>query len=161
MPQLRDFLDRFRPAGAPGAAARAAVPVDRSGALVAELVPVLALLDGVDAECRRIVAQAHREAERITGAAREEAADQLGDADRRARAAREQTVQEVLSAARAEAADTVASARREALRARELAGQRLPMLVSRAAALVRRLGTGDLGPAAGWPDPRSEPGRPG
>ncbi|HUY45429.1 MAG TPA: hypothetical protein VMV92_06845 [Streptosporangiaceae bacterium] len=161
MPQLRDFLDRFRPAGAPGAAARAAVPVDRSSELEAELAPVLALLDGVDAECARIVAQARREAERITGAAREEAAAQLGDADRRARAAREQTVQEVMAAARAETVGAVASARREALRSRELAGQRIPALVSRAADLVRGLGTGDPGPAAGWPDPRSEPGRPG
>lgn len=30
MPALRDFLARFRPAGPPGAAARAGVPADRS-----------------------------------------------------------------------------------------------------------------------------------
>lgn len=161
MPPVRDFLDRFRPAGAPGAAARAAVPVDRSGELEAELVPVLTLLDGVDADCARIVAVARREAGRITGAAREAAAAMLVDAERRARAAREQTVQQVLAEARAEAAETVASAHREALRSRELAGQRIPVLVSRAADLVRGLGTGELGPAAGWPDPRIEPGRPG
>jgi vacuolar-type H+-ATPase subunit H len=161
MPPVRDFLDRFRPAGSPGAAARAAVPVDRSSELEAELMPVLTLLDGADADCARIVAGARREAGRITGAAREEAAATLVDAERRARAAREQTVQQALAEARAEAAETVASARREALRSHELSGQRIPVLVSRAADLVRGLGTGDLGPAAGWPDPRSEPGRPG
>ena len=52
MPQLRDFLSRFGPAGAPGAA-RAAVPADRHRQLVAELDPVLMLLDGQDAECVR------------------------------------------------------------------------------------------------------------
>jgi vacuolar-type H+-ATPase subunit H len=161
VPQFRDFLDRFRPAGAPGAVARAAVPVDRSGELEAELTPVLALLDGVDAECGRVVAQARRDAERIVAAAREEAAAQLGDAGRRARVAREQAVQEILAAARAEAASTVASARRGALQAGELAGQRIPALAGRAVDLVRGLGTGDPGLAAGWHDPRCEPGRSG
>jgi len=161
MPSVRDFLDRFRPAGAPGAAARAAVPVDRSGELEAELVPVLTLLDGVDADCARIVAVARREAGRITGAAREEAAATLVDAERRARAAREQAVQQALAEARAETGETMASARREARQVRELAGQRIPALASRAADLVRGLGSGELGPAAGGPDPRSEPGGPG
>ena len=41
MPDLRDFLSRFRPAGAPGAA--------RAG-----VGPVLALLGGTQAECERI-----------------------------------------------------------------------------------------------------------
>lgn len=161
MPQLRDFLDRFRPAGAPGAAARAAVPVDRRGELEAELGPVLALLDSVDAECAHMVAQARYEAARITAAAREEAAAQLRDADRRAAAVRAEAVQEAQAAARGEAAGAVARARREARQVRELAGQRTPALVSRAVALVRDLGTGELRPAVGWPDRRSEPGRPG
>lgn len=161
MPQLRDFLDRFRPAGAPGAAARVAVPVDRRGELEAELAPVLALLDGVDAECARVVAEARRDAGQITAAAREEATAILGDADRRSGAARKQAVQEALALARAEAADAVASARREARQVRELAGQRIPALVGKAVDLVRGLGAGELGPAADWPDPRSEPGRPG
>ena len=161
MPQLRDFHDRFRPAGAPGAAARAAVPVDRRGELEAELGPVLALLDSVDAECARVVAQARHEAAQITAAAREEAAAQLRDADRRAAAARTGAMQESQAAARAEAAGAVVRARREARQVRELAGQRTPALVSRAVNLVRALGTGELSPAAGWPDPWNEPGRPG
>lgn len=63
MPQARDFLDRFRPAGAPGAASRAAVPADRTAELASELVPVLALLAGTDAECDRIITAARRDAE--------------------------------------------------------------------------------------------------
>jgi hypothetical protein len=50
LPQARDFLNRFRPAGAPGAASRVAVPADRTAELASELVPVLALLAGTDAE---------------------------------------------------------------------------------------------------------------
>ena len=37
MPDLRDFLSRFRPAGTPGAAARPGVPVDRVAEREAEL----------------------------------------------------------------------------------------------------------------------------
>ncbi len=160
MPQLRAFLDRFRPAGAPGAAARTAVPVDRSRELEAELVPVLALLDGVDAECARVVAQARRDAERIVAAAREVAAAQVGDADRRARAGRDEAAQEVLAAARAEAVGTVARAGRQASQVRELAGQRIPPLVSRAVGLVRALQAESSASAAGGPDRPGVPGWP-
>jgi hypothetical protein len=68
VPQLRDFLSRFRPAGAPGAA-RAAVPADRRRQLEAEVDPVLKLLDGPDAECTRIIAAARRDAEQAIAAA--------------------------------------------------------------------------------------------
>ena len=152
MPQLRAFLDRFRPAGAPGAAAGTAVPVDRSRQLEAELAPVLALLDGMDAECARVVAQAHRDAERIVAAAREVAAAQLADADRRARAERDEAAQEVLAAARAEAVGTVARAHQQALQVRELAEQRIPALVGRAVGLVRALQAEPSASAAGRPD---------
>jgi vacuolar-type H+-ATPase subunit H len=160
VPQLRAFPDRFRPAGAPGAAARSAVPVDRSRELEAELAPVLALLDSVDAECARVVAQARRDAARIVAAAREVATAQLGDAERRARAGRDEAAQEVLAAARAEAADTVACASRQALQVRELAAQRIPALVSRAVGLVRALQAECSGPAADRPDRPGVPGGP-
>jgi hypothetical protein len=44
VPGVRDWLDRFRPAGAPGAATAAGVPVDRRAAALAELEPVFAAL---------------------------------------------------------------------------------------------------------------------
>lgn len=49
MPAMRDFLERFRPAGAPGPAA-AAVPADRPAELAAELEAVFALLNEAEAE---------------------------------------------------------------------------------------------------------------
>ena len=88
MPEGRDFLDRFRPAGAPGSAARAGVPADRARELADELDPVLALLDDTHAECQRIIAGAGQEAERIMAAARSEAGRIAADAGTRARTAR-------------------------------------------------------------------------
>lgn len=143
LPQLRDFLERFRPAGAPGAAASAGVPADRSRELEAELSPVLALLEGVDSECGRIVAQARHDAEQIIAAARDAAAADLAGADQRARSARDEITREILAGARAEAATAVADAARQASRERELASQRLPALVSRAVRLVREPGSPD------------------
>ncbi len=116
------------------------MPADRSRELEAELSPVLALLEGADAECTRMVARARHDAEQIIAAARDEAAAQLADADRRARSARDEAMREVLAAARAEAAAAVAEAARQALRERELAGQRIPALVATAVGLVRELG---------------------
>ena len=40
MPQWRDFLERFRPAGTPGAAARPGVPADRSADAVRGVFPL-------------------------------------------------------------------------------------------------------------------------
>ena len=133
MPALRDFLARFRPAGPPGAAARAGVPADRSCELEAEVGPVLALLGSTDAECERIIAQARRDAGQITAAAQAEAAAIAADAGQRARAAREEAARQVVAMARDEAAETVAMRQAAGQRTRrELAGQRMPALVSRA-----------------------------
>jgi vacuolar-type H+-ATPase subunit H len=138
MPQLRDFLARFRPAGSPGAA-RAGVPADRSRELQAEVGPVLVLLDGTDAERERIIAQARRDAEQITAAARAEAAVITAEAAQRAEAARDEAARRVMVQARDEAAWSVAAARRQALQTRELARQRMPALVSRAVEEIRQL----------------------
>ena len=54
MPQWRDFLERFRPAGTPGAAAQGGVPADRIADTAAELEPVFMMLDDVHAEAARI-----------------------------------------------------------------------------------------------------------
>jgi hypothetical protein len=59
MPRVRDLLYRFRPAGAPGAASSAGVPVDRGADLAAELDPVFARLAATERECAEIVAAAH------------------------------------------------------------------------------------------------------
>ena len=139
MPQLRDFLARFRPAGSPGAAARAAVPGDPSRDLEAELGPVLMLLADADAGRAGIAAAARRDAEQITAGARAQAAGIAADAERRARSARDEAAREAMSVAQDEAARTTDDARRQAARIGELAGQRMPALVGRAVDSIRRL----------------------
>ncbi|MEU5261968.1 hypothetical protein [Amycolatopsis sp. NPDC021455] len=64
MPALRDLLDRFRPAGTPGAAARPGVPADRRTEAAAELAPVLAALDDAQARAAEIRREATEEASR-------------------------------------------------------------------------------------------------
>jgi vacuolar-type H+-ATPase subunit H len=160
LPQLRDFLDRFRPAGAPGASGRAAVPVDRSRELAAELLPVLTLLDDTDAECAGMVEHARDEAARIAAAARAAAAKSRQDASSRAAAVRAEAMQHAVATARAEVAGAVADARAEARDVTELSSERIPVLAGRAVALVRALGAPGSGPAGGWPGRRREPGGP-
>jgi flagellar biosynthesis/type III secretory pathway protein FliH len=139
MPQLRDFLSRLRPAGTPGAAARAGVPTDRFRELEAEVVPVLALLDSAQAECEQIAGQAKRDADDIVAAARSEAAAITADGGRRARAARDEAARQIMAAASDDCAAMVAAAERQAVRIRTLAAQRMPAMVSRAAGEIREL----------------------
>lgn len=139
MPQLRDFLGRFRPAGSPGAPARAGAPADRTRELAAEVGPVLALLDGADDEGERIITQAKLDAERVTAAARAEAAAITADAGRRAQAARDEAARQELARAREDTARMMASATLQASRTRELARERIPGLVSDAIGLIWQL----------------------
>jgi len=138
VPDLRDFLSRFRPAGAPGAAA-IGVPTDRRRELAAEVGPVLTLLAGTDAECGRIVAQARRDAGQLAAGTSAEAAAIAADAGRRAAAAREEAVRQVMAAAREDAAAAVRDAERQATVIRALAARRIPSLVDRAVGTIRRL----------------------
>jgi vacuolar-type H+-ATPase subunit H len=138
MADLRDFLSRFRPAGAPGAA-RAGVPADRSSELEAELGPVLALLAGTDAECGQLIDRARQEARQVTAKARAEAAVIAAAAGKRAETMREEAARQAMASAREEAATAVRDAERQAVRTRELARQRRPALVSRAVDTIRQL----------------------
>lgn len=130
MPPLRDFLSRFRPAGAPGAAARAGVPVDRERELEAEVIPVLTLLDGTRDDCTAIIGQARRDADGITASARAEAAAIRADGDQRASAARNEAARRLADAAAADAAAMVAAAQRQQARIGELARARMPAMVT-------------------------------
>lgn len=147
MSQTRDFLDRFRPAGAPGAAARAGVPADRVRELAAEVGPVLALLDEVHAECGRIIGDAERQSALIAAEAQAEVARIGREAERRARAARDEATSAVLAQARAEAQEAAAGAERQALAVRRRAGRRMPELVAAAVDLIRGGLDGPPGPA--------------
>jgi vacuolar-type H+-ATPase subunit H len=135
--QARGFLDRFRPAGAPGAAARAGVPADRARELAVEVEPVLALLDGTHAECEQIIEAARQEADRIAAAAHAETARIGQEAERLARIARDEAAGEILARARAEASEAEAGADQQVLQIRRLAKHRLPELVNTAVGLVQ------------------------
>ncbi len=143
MPQLRDFLRRFRPAGTPGAAARAGVPMDPARELEAEVVSVLTLLDGTQDECERIVGQSRHDADAIKAAACPEAAALIAEGDRRARAARDEAARQLTDAAAGDVAAMVAAAEREAVRIRTMAGQRMPAMVGLAVGEIRQFLGGD------------------
>lgn len=159
MPQVRDFLSRFRPAGSPGPA-RAGIPADRRSQLAAELEPLLELLDGPDADCAEIIAAARRDADEIIAAARNDATALVSDAGHRAAEARGQILRDTVAAAQAEAANVTAAAAAEAAVTRDLAGQRLPALAEQAVAMIRELAAGSSGAPAGWPVERGLPGEP-
>jgi hypothetical protein len=133
----RDFLNRFRPAGTPGAAARAGVPVDRAAEAAAELGPVLALLAGTERECARLREDAQREAERTRQQARERAAALVAGARERAPGVRAAAASKARASADAEAAGVVAAAGRQAAALDELAAQRTGGLVAEVVAAVR------------------------
>jgi hypothetical protein len=75
MVAMRELLERLRPAGAPGAATVAGVPVDRRHSAEVEVAPVFDALAGVVVEC-----------ERRRRAAGEDAAHVVADAEQRAQA---------------------------------------------------------------------------
>ncbi len=136
MPRVRDWLDRFRPAGGPGALSGAGVPTDRRQAAATELEPVFAAMADVvraaDAERRRAAGEAQRvlaEAERRADSIRAEAA-------KRAEAVRAAEEVRIRDEALAQAARVMRHAAAEAQAARQQAAGRRADLV---AAVVSRL----------------------
>jgi hypothetical protein len=77
MPRVRDLLYRFRPAGTPGSAGVAGVPVDHAADLAAELGPLFAQLAPTEAACAQIIAQAGHDAAAITENCRWQASELL------------------------------------------------------------------------------------
>ncbi|MFY1670260.1 hypothetical protein ACN27G_09905 [Plantactinospora sp. WMMB334] len=149
MPGLRELLERFRPAGTPGAATAAGVPADRRAAVAAELRPVFAALAATERECDEL-----REAAAATAGQRR--ADSTGRARAILDAARtDAPVQRAAAAARRRDADAddldrlVAAARSAAREERRRAGEQLPGQVTAVLALVRA----DLGRMTGGDPP--------
>jgi cell division septum initiation protein DivIVA len=142
LPQFRDFLARFRPAGSPGAASRVGVAADRMRELSAELEPVLALLAPAHAECERIIAGAKSDAQRIMDEAREDAAVVRAQARRRADEVRTAAAEEALAAARERATTLIRDAGRRAQQPRPATDRQVSELVATAVGLVRTLPRG-------------------
>lgn len=139
MSPVRDFLQRFRPAGTPGKAAAAGVPADRARDLAAELEPVFALLAEAEAERSRILAEAERDARQIRDTGHRRADDLVATAQRRAQGVRADAAAAALARAETEAAFAARSAEQEAQAIREHAAQRMPGYVGRAVQIVRAL----------------------
>jgi hypothetical protein len=152
VPGVRDLLDRFRPAGAPGAAGAAGVPTDRQKSVADELAPVFAGLAGVEAECDRM----RREAAQTAAHRRADAADRARVMVARARgeaaAIRAAVAARIREDTAAELAQLVARTTAEADELRRRGARRLPELVSMVVERVREdLATLD-GSAPGGPD---------
>lgn len=82
MPQWRDFLERFRPAGTPGPAGRPGVPADRSADATTELTGLLVLLDDAADAAQKIRRDAAERADEIRRAAHQQAAQIVKQAQR-------------------------------------------------------------------------------
>jgi vacuolar-type H+-ATPase subunit H len=85
---VRDFLERLRPSGTPGAPSVAGVPADRLAERATELEAVFAALADVQAEVGRIGSEAELAARRRRQEAREQADAILAEARRQAEAER-------------------------------------------------------------------------
>jgi hypothetical protein len=138
MPDLRGFLDRFRPAGTPGRPTPVGVPADRAERAGAELAAVFASLADTGAEAERIRSEATAEAERRLEAARRQAATLIEDARGRAAGVRAATAAATVEAARSRTA-AAPSSDPEALVNASLPGL-LRQALAEAAVLVGRQG---------------------
>lgn len=128
---LRDFLERFRPAGTPGASATG-VPADHREERAVELRPALAPLADVQQEATEIRAAAEQEAKTLRQNATQEAARMVDAAREHAPEVRRQAAEPLLREARQEA-DALRGAGDRAVSAmRERAVERMPHLVTHA-----------------------------
>lgn len=143
MPDLRDFLTRFRPAGTPGAAALRGVPADRVAEREAELRPVLALLAETQREADRIRREATERAERCRSRARRQADAIVAEARGRMESERAAAAARATAPAADERRQADAAATQRAARVRAIAARRTPELVDKAVAPVLAA----LGPA--------------
>lgn len=139
MPRARGFLQRFRGAGAPGAASAVGVPADRLAETAAELDPVFARLAPAQSEAEATRVRAREEAERTRRHAEEEAAAILAAAREHAEAER---VTASLTASRRVDRDrdrALAAADEQAERVRRHAAAEMAPYVDRVVAQVRSL----------------------
>ena len=113
MPQWRDFLERFRPAGTPGAPAQGGVPADRTADTAAELAPLFLILDDVAAQAARIRQGAAEQADVIRQDAGRRAPEIVADARAHAETARAEAAAQARAATLTEDADVNTRRRRE------------------------------------------------
>ncbi|HEY7593122.1 MAG TPA: hypothetical protein VH969_08190 [Actinophytocola sp.] len=137
MPGGRGFLDRLRPVGTPGAAARRGVPADRLAEVGAELEPLFEMLTEIDAEAERIRAEARVHAERTIRTGDERAAAVVAKARERAEAARAGAAASGRARTAAAEAELVRTADDRLAMMRERAAAGIEAVVERAVAAAR------------------------
>lgn len=148
MASTRDLLQRFRPAGAPGAATATGVPADRVRERQAELDPVFALFADTVTEVATIRREATVEAERRRQKAREAALARVAAARLEADSLRAQAVSEAQRAVTVTAGTSAASAQDNAREIGDRARRSLEADVAEVVARVRAAlaATPDRGP---------------
>jgi vacuolar-type H+-ATPase subunit H len=137
VPAIRDLLERFRPAGAPGAATAAGVPVDRRATLAAELEPIFAALDEVTRECKALRLAARRAADRRVAHAEQRARAIVARAAAEAEAERAAASATLRSRAAREVAEIAARATADADAVRRHSAHTRPQLLVRLVHMVR------------------------
>jgi vacuolar-type H+-ATPase subunit H len=135
--RVRDILDRFRPAGAPGGATGAGVPVDRQQSLTDEVATVFADLEPTIQECARIAHEADEQAQRREKDAQRRAHDLVARARSESEAERAGAAAAVRARAASESERILADARQQAQQVRRRADERRPRLLARVVELVR------------------------
>ncbi|WP_031171655.1 hypothetical protein [Streptosporangium roseum] len=143
MVRLSDFLERFRPAGVPGAAAPAGVPADYAADQAAELDPVFSALTEVQAACASERLRARHRAEEIRERARAQAAAIVSAARLDAGTERAQAMADIRQISDKESSAIVRNAGLAADGIRRRSAARMPEEVARVVARVRSL-AGDL-----------------
>lgn len=137
MARARDLLDRFRPAGAPGAAAAVGVPADRLAEVSEELEPVLALLDEVAQQCTALRAAGEARAARLREEGLQRVAQVQSSGREKARAARAEVAARAQRQVEEDRTRALAEGAREAAAVLRRAGTRRQDLVDRAVAGLR------------------------
>jgi vacuolar-type H+-ATPase subunit H len=137
MPRARDFLDRFRPVAAPGAATELGVPADRVAEASAELAAVFGAFVEVEAEVQRIRREADQQATARVAAATATAEAVVADGRRRAEEERLAVAAEAARRSEREAAEALAAAERDAAAVTAGASARMPDLLVRVRGVLR------------------------
>jgi len=137
MARVTDFLYRFRPAGSPGAASAAGVPVDRGSDLAAELDPLFERLVVTEHECDRVLGRARAEASVRRGRDAESARAIAGSARDRTAVERAAAASAVQRAGESELSAIRATALSEAEALRIRATARIPAYVAQVVTVVR------------------------
>jgi len=136
MARVGDLPYRFRPAGAPGAASAAGVPIDRRADQVVELEPIFAQLADTERRCLNIRERARRDAAAIRAREADRASGLAAATGSRTEAERAAVVASVGQRADTEADAMLAEAQPEAEALRNRANDRMPDVVAQVVAVV-------------------------